>query len=248
MVVLSVGMRKSGSGWLFNLTNDLLISSGYDDIRRIKEMPLLRPILKKGANVSLGRPTPVRLARLVVAHTRGYTFAVKSHAAPTPGLRLCTALGVVRPTYIYRDPRDVVLSALDHARVRRESGARIDLASLYTLEDSLQMVQRELTRWERWMRFPSVHVVRYEDLVADTPGEVRRLAGYLGLDLPAETLDAVVRRYDKATYAAAQDQGIDRKLHLNKGIPGRFEDEMDAEQRALCERRLGPYLERMGYA
>ena len=36
MIVISAGMQKSGSAYLYNIINDLLIASGYKDARKIK--------------------------------------------------------------------------------------------------------------------------------------------------------------------------------------------------------------------
>ena len=46
MIVLSGGMPKAGTGYYFNLTNDLLIVSGGQDIRRLREKYDLGAILK----------------------------------------------------------------------------------------------------------------------------------------------------------------------------------------------------------
>ncbi len=249
MVVLSVGMRKSGSGWYFNMTNELLATGGGADVQEVRRRLLLRSVIR-GNNGKVGRLRWPTLLRLAVPSAAVPSFTVKSHAGPTPSLRLFLKLGLMKATYLYRDPRDVVLSALDHAEAARDSGVEIDLARrLFSAEDALALVQRELERWEQWIRVPDVLTVRYEDLLADTPGELRRLADFLGLQVPETALLKIVERYDKAAYARTIDQPIiGNRLHLNKGVAGRFSREMSPEMRALCEERLGTYLAKMGYA
>lgn len=36
-------------------------------------------------------------------------------------------------------------------------------------------------------------------------------------------------------------------LHFNKGVTGRFKEMLSQEQQELCRRRLGRYLQMMGY-
>jgi len=248
MVVVSVGMRKSGSGWYFNMTNELLQAAGHADARRLRHRPLLRTMIR-GENCRVGRLTMGKLIRLSLVHLAGHTFAVKSHSGPARSLRAFTATGPIKVTYLYRDPRDVILSALEHGQAARKRGFDIEFKRLKTLDDSLRMVQHELVKWERWMAYPHVLKVQYEHLVADTAGELRRLADFLRLDVQEEKIRAIAAHYQKEEYAKTQEQSlIENPLHLNKGIPGRYREAMTPEARALCERHLGPYLRKMGYA
>ena len=52
MIILSTGMPRAGSGWYYNLTNDLIIAAGYQDGHKIRQ------------RYHLGRPnsTPVVLS------------------------------------------------------------------------------------------------------------------------------------------------------------------------------------------
>ena len=36
MLILSVGMPRAGSGWYYNLTHDLIVSSGGQDARQVR--------------------------------------------------------------------------------------------------------------------------------------------------------------------------------------------------------------------
>ena len=37
MIILSVGMPRAGSGWDYNLTNDLMLANGAQDARQIRQ-------------------------------------------------------------------------------------------------------------------------------------------------------------------------------------------------------------------
>ena len=88
MIILSVGMPRAGSGWYYNLTNDLVVASGYQDGRQIRKRYHLQNILTE-VNCNIGALTPRRLLAVLLPSLMGNTFVIKAHAAPTPfALRL----------------------------------------------------------------------------------------------------------------------------------------------------------------
>ena len=244
MIVVSASMKKAGSGWYFNLTNDLLVAAGHADARAIREQFGLHKALQ-GGNCQVNKSHPLQTARVFLPHLLGHTFAVKTHGRPLRAVRQLMALGVMRATYIYRDPRDVVLSVLDHGRDLRERGQHAaDLSALHSVEDAARYVRYLLGIWEAWDACPGVLTVRYEDLVADPSRQLQRLASFLRLRVAADDLAAIVERYD----AGAQSGAVRRNLHYNKGVTRRFERAMDRGDRARCDAAFAPYLARMGYA
>ena len=247
MVVLSAGMRKAGSLWYYSLIRDLLVATGHAGASDLDDRFPAAPFVADG-KMKCGRLTVPTLARLGAAAALGRSFPVKTHSRPHRGLRLLMAGGRFRATYVYRDPRDVALSLLDHARHARAEGVDLDLTSLDDLRDALVMVERELDAWEQWMDYDEVLKVRYEDLVADTSGEVARLADHLGVTVSDAEIEAIAAPYDRRALAAADHRPVFNAVHFNKGRPGRHRSDLAPEQRALCEARIGPRLSQMGYA
>ncbi len=238
MIVVSASLKKSGSGWFFNLTNDMLQRAGHDDVRTLRrQFGLEQVLLDDNCRIN---PNVFNLARLIRPHRRGHSFVVKTHAGPTRSLRSLMALGVARATYIFRDPRDVVLSALDHGARLRRSGTPNDLAKLYTMLDAVRYVRDLLAGWEAWTAASRTLVFRYEDLVDDPLAETRRLAAFLDLELTDDDLQAVITHYE-------EDRQADDRLHFNQGIVRRYQRRMTQPELDLCEQHFGPFLERMGY-
>lgn len=241
MIVVSASLKKSGSGWYFNMTNDLLKQAGHPDVRTVRRTYGLEPVLQdENCRINPNLPNLVRLLR---PHRQGHTFVVKTHLGPTPSLRLLMATGAAKATYIYRDPRDVVLSALDHGERVREEGKPNELAELHNVEEAVTYVKQLLAGWEAWTKTRNTLVVRYEDLVADTPGALNDLARFLALDVSEQAIENVAARYQKGK----QDVVTQQKLHFNKGIVGRFRDTMSSKERDLCTEAFAPYLKQMGY-
>ena len=91
---------------------------------------------------------------------------------------------------------------------------------------------------DAWARrdAPNVILVRYEDLMADLDGQMRRLAGELGIDPPApiwpELVEAATftRMRERAADLAPDRGGImkDRTAFFRRGAPGGGADSLDA--------------------
>ena len=147
MLVFSAGMQKSGSGWYFNMTNDLLVETGYQDVRAVRDRHNLQDILQY-ENCNIGRPDSHTLRRLLLPLVLGNSFAVKSHASPTRSLYYLMRLGLCHPTYIYRDPRDIVLSAYNHGEQIRANGKTHTFGHLKSFDDAISFVADCLPTWE----------------------------------------------------------------------------------------------------
>jgi aryl sulfotransferase len=104
-------------------------------------------------------------------------------------------------------------------------------------------------------RRPNLLMVHYNDLLADLDGEMRRIANFLGIDVPEAAWPELVRaagfgymREHGATLlpraAAAWDHGANRFLH--EGTNGRWRDVLAPEDVALYQARvrrdLSPHL------
>jgi len=232
-------MPKSGSAWYYLMTNDLLVAAGHDDACAVRRRYRLDVVLKE----QVCRWNGPRLLKplVLLPHLAGRTFAIKMHGRPHNLVRLLVGMGAAKATYIYRDPRDAALSAYNHGQRRRVKGQGGTFAQLETVESAIDWASKRAAAWDKWRRYGRALMVRYEDLIADTVGELQRLAGFLGVDISAEMLESIVQRY--------QSQNIQQggALHFHKGVVGRFRQVMSPEQIALCQERLGDQLIRMGY-
>jgi len=242
VIILSAGLQKSGSGWYFNFTNDLLVAAGHQDARAIRKRYHLDSILKY-QNCVVDEPTLPRLARIAIPHFLGNTFAVKTHSRPSGVIRSLMRLGIMKATYIYRDPRDAAISAFEFGQILRNRGETHSFATLQSVEDAILYIKRQLAKWDEWMRCDHVLTVRFEDLLGNPVNELKRLADFLSLDIPGIHLQRIVTNYqkDQIPYKKA------KALHLNVGNAGRFALVMSQRDLELCRKHFGDYLKRMGY-
>jgi hypothetical protein len=240
MIVLSVGMPRAGSGWHYNLVHDLMKTTGSADAREIRERYGLQHILTE-VNCNIGVLSARRLALVTPPALMGNTFVIKAHAGPTSASRLLQRLGLLRITYIYRDPRDAMLSAYEYGQRALEKGRPNAFSHLTDFQKSVGFITEYVRIWERWTKERDVLIARYEDLLTNYDHEVARLVQFLKLDGNKPNVQKVIDVYRPS--AAEGQQG----LHFYKGKIGRFREVYSAEEQAILNERLRPYLGRMGY-
>lgn len=240
MIVLSAGMPRAGSGWHYNLVHDLMKAAGAADSREIRARYGLQHILTE-VNCNIGVLSARRLARVTPPALMGNTFVIKAHAGPTSASRLLQRLGLLRITYIYRDPRDAMLSAYDYGQRALERGRPNAFSHLTDFQKSVDFIMDYVRIWEKWMKERDVLIARYEDLLTNYDQEAPRLIGFLNLNGSRAKVQNVIDGYRPGTVEGQQG------LHFYKGRIGRFRESYSVEEQAVLKEKLGPYLERMGY-
>ncbi|QDU71586.1 sulfotransferase domain-containing protein [Mucisphaera calidilacus] len=244
MIVISGSMPKSGSTWLYSMTDAALVADGYRSAEEVRDRYRLHGVLVSKAN-EISYATPSKLLRLIPAHAMGEAVLCKTHFAPSRSLRALMAVGTARGTYIYRDLRDVALSAMNHGERARAGGHGHELKDLRTVEDALRYAaELYIPEWERWSSTQGLLMLRYEQMLVEPELLMRRVADHLGLDLDDGALAEIVARFDRRQLQGTTKQN----LMLNKATSGRYLDEMTAGQRALAKDLFGRELEAMGYA
>jgi len=240
MIVLSVGMPRAGSGWHYNLVHDLMKTTGCAEAREIREKYRLQNILTE-VNCNIGVLSARRMGMVVIPALMGNTFVIKAHAGPTSASRLLQSLGLLRITYIYRDPRDAMLSAYDYGQRALQKGHPNAFSHLTDFQKSLDFIMDYVRIWDKWTREKNVLIARYEDLLTDYDIETARLVGFLKLNGSSPEVQKVTESYRPGV--ADGQQG----LHFYKGKIGRFRESYSEEERAILREKLSPYLLRMGY-
>lgn len=240
MIVLSVGMPRAGSGWHYNLIHDLMKTSGAVDAQDIRKKYRLQNILTE-VNCNIGVLSARRLTMVAVPALMGNTLVIKAHAGPTAASRFLQSLGLLRISYIYRDPRDAMLSAFDYGQRALERGQPNAFSHLTDFQKSLDFMMGYLRIYEKWANEKNVLAARYEDLLRDYDNETMRLTRFLHLDGSRPEVQNVIDAYRPGS--AEGQQG----LHFYRGKIGRFREAYSAVEQAILTEKIGAYLRRMGY-
>lgn len=224
MIVISFGVRKSGSTLAFEMAKAVLELNGHPQPK------LADGLVEEGRpSNTVGRWTDERLARLVRV-TEGTKIVIKTHGPPnrlTIGKLLgFVESGRVRIHVVYRDPRDAVLAILDHgARSRAEN--RQPLSQVVDVDDAIPILRKDVTKLRRWGMFPSLKLL-YDDFAFDPEKWVARIAEDLGVSVDVDEAWKIVN---------------DRETKKGVASPHRHREEMTPGDAARIAAALPDYLE-----
>jgi hypothetical protein len=224
LIYISYGMRKSGSTLAFELTRAILEQNGYWQKR------LSRNAVPSDAAINfVHRLSAARLERIESeARSLGYPIVLKTHVAPTRDVEAWVRSGRIQGHCVYRDPREMALSTMDHGRRARANGEQA-FAGIETLDDAIRDIRRQVPWFRAWARLPGFTPLSYDQVAFDTQATVRLLCEQIGLAAdPAE-----VERIAKTT----------RFTQYNKGVPGRAKELAPEDGARILEEFRGFYEE-----
>lgn len=238
MIILSAGLQKSGSGLIFNILNDIFFSLGKSNIRDLKKE--LECVIVDNYNCLLLDFQPFKIDKFVELHNKGLTFVVKTHAFPNNYLKeLIDNNGIFKIIYIYRDPRDVILSAIDHCK-KNINLAFSKCTSVQTTVPILDIWLKSYYEWEK-MSKNCVFFIKYEKLICDFEESIAKILDFFNIPLDYVLINTLKNKY-------LQDNPKNLKgLHYNVGKTERFRQEMTKEEILFCNQYLKKHLTHMNY-
>ena len=168
-----------------------------------------------------------------------------------------------RVIYIVRDPRDVALSQYHYHRKRRkiEDDFPIErfVAQFLTGEtwDNASWGQNVLTWLATREGDPRFLLLRYEDMIADTRCQLKRVAAFLGLHVTDEQIACAVERSStgkmrKMEEEQSEESGLmkgSRKdlSFVRAASAGGWRSELPPPLVARIEAAWGPIMQHLGY-
>lgn len=238
----------------------LMIESGlltHDEIDNLR--PRVYEELARGADDNeYDDPQAAPPVRFVKAHD-AYTLTPKGEPL------LAGRRGADAAIVIVRDPRDVAPSFANH-----NDGSIDDAIAAMNSEKAMfagakkwmpKQLRQRLPGWSRhiasWLDQTDipVHIVRYEDLMADTAGAFARALAFAGRPATAEEIKRAV---SFAAFASLQAQEREKGFNeaprrpnarfFRRGEAGAWRDELSPEQAARIEADHGAMMRRLGYA
>ncbi|MEM1211269.1 MAG: sulfotransferase domain-containing protein [Planctomycetota bacterium] len=178
--------------------------------------------------------------------------------------------------YVLRDPRDICVSGVHYfrlgpprwGRLQRKPVARSvvklhwNLIGQYRMRTEMVKAVLEgnervngwckaswLSHLEAYVNDGRAHVVRYEDLLADTVKESQSILKHLGLERSADQVRQAVENqsFKQAKKRFEQSGDRSRATFMRKGVSGQWRDRLTAEQIAAFNEQLSDHLARYGY-
>jgi hypothetical protein len=212
-------------------------------------MPVIRPLLRELALRGF----------LNQLHQMGHEpiprwVAIKepngSHAADT----LVSLLPGSRVLFLLRDGRDVVDSLVD-AMLSQESWWTERTRSLgrppqervaFVSQHANLWVRRTMATQRAFDALPSEQrlLVRYEELLSDTSGQLGRIFDWLDLDVDKRSHAEVVKRY---AFTSAPDERRGPGKDMRAATPGMWRENLTEEEQRTMHEIMGPKLAELGY-
>lgn len=166
-------------------------------------------------------------------------FLIKTHCMLNEPIKALVENGVARATYMFRDPRDIILSLIDHGiRSRNGLDPNKSFENIVTIEDAIRYTKWHVRVYKAWKEFGNALFIRYEDLIEDNWKYLNLVAAYLGYRLPEPVLDEILH-----------NEQAERKIesNFNTGRSNRWKTEMTGLQKSQAMDAFGSDISLMGY-
>ena len=234
MIIISSSIPKSGSTLVYNYQQDLLSMLNSDNKTAQKKY-------KRLSYLGFTRVIGIKAFLIAVFISIKYgDIVIKTHSKPTLFIKLLIALKLAKATFCYRDPRDVILSAIDHGtRTRKGLDSSNAFRNMTTINNSLNKVKNWTKKWYAWKKFDNVLFIRYENLVESKVSCLQAMSSYFDLGLQEEQITEIYVKNENIKKSA---------WNFNKGTSQRYKTEMDSFNLQLCNRELENVLEDMQYS
>lgn len=224
LIYFSYGMTKSGSTLAFELARSALVLAGFDQPRLSLNAVLNRKKLNFCAHID----EKVAAALTSEARAIGHTIAIKTHTRADPSVVRLLQDGQATAHAVYRDPREIALSMLDHGAKSRANG-RPGFVEFVTLADTIDNIRHQINSLKSWLSLPNVRPLYYDDVAFDMDATTALILSEMNLDQDPE---AVMRMATK-----------ERFTQRNKARRARYLDEMSEADSARFKQIFAGFYE-----
>ncbi|MDJ0635523.1 MAG: sulfotransferase domain-containing protein [Xenococcaceae cyanobacterium MO_188.B29] len=177
---------------------------------------------------------------IIFFKTKYGNIVIKTHSKPSFFIKLLIILGLAKATFSYRDPRDIILSAIDHGeRTRKGIDHSNACKNMVTIKDSIPIVKSWTSNWYKWKEFGNVFFIRYEDLMENKLSYLQEMSEYFNLKLKKEQIEEIYLKHEKSKNTS---------WNFNKGKTERYKTEMNGSDLFLCNQEFKDILEDMNYS
>jgi len=225
-VFFSYGMTKTGSTLAFELVRCSLELCG---LAQPKLSPKAVIESEKVNFVSHVLPEQAE-AILSEIDAVGHMIAIKTHTLPDEPVQRMFHDGIAMGHVIYRDPRDVALSMMDHG-VRARKRGKPAFSEIETLDDALNGIRNQCDTMLKWLQLPGIRPISFDEIAFDSKRATRAIMAELGLKGPARRIVDLAKN--------------GRFTQFNKGKQARYKKEMSAEDAVRIETEFAPLFDHL---
>lgn len=262
MKLLQIGAPKSGNYWLYKIVRSTYDLAGWPQPTYVEK----QPIYQAARTWQLSYPEQAQTDVIDIEEDGVFWRISSRYREPITNLDAYLAQGshfwthspfcgrsleVMRKfdrlIFILRDPRDVLVSRAKFLMTpyMQEYYPHAYKSAEEFIEKNLEA---SIVAWMRYVSFYlnyacqiNMHVMFYENMIADLPGEISRFHAYLGLDPDADRVEAVRQQ---VTFEAMKG---DSPGHVRQGRAYGWAKSVPPEQQARVIRVAEPLLRLLNY-
>ncbi|WP_285164741.1 sulfotransferase domain-containing protein [Shewanella goraebulensis] len=232
MLVLSNGIPKSGSSYLFKLTRDLLKTS-INAENAVREAILKGEL--EGSDLFVSNLNDKSLLLLDSISKEFGPLAVKVHEKNLDRFSCFLTQEKIFTPFTYRDPRDCILSSLDH---RARTNGEV-FQNYGNVSDAIPNVKS-------WAKSAVLYLksdccaIKYESLIEFPEQQLMKLAGYFGISVTQAQAEKI-----------CLDELESRKKgtrQFNTGLKNRYIHEMTSSDIDKCNIEMRDVILTLGYS
>ena len=196
-----------------------------------------------------------------IARTRPHSLFCKTHLAVMqvrghPTINMDVTAGAV---YLVRNPLDIAPSLKDHQGLSMTKIIEMMNTANFETPTTEKMVGEPWGNWsqnvESWTARPNpaLHVMRYEDMLADPVGVFTGLVGFLNIDATKQRIRKAVEHSSFEALRRLEDRDgflertVVQKNFFRKGKAGSWRDELTQEQAQAIVDMHRTQMERFDY-
>lgn len=270
-IIWIASFPKSGNTWVRNFLHNLLRPraeghdinamiglTAYEISEKWFEGLLPRPV-EECSQEEVARVRPQAQERLAAA-ADGIVFAKTHNAMMTQaGFRLVNPAVTAGAIYILRNPLDVAVSYAHHLGAGLDDAIRAMNTPGYAVANAARIAYELYGSWSEhvssWTRraHPALHVMRYEDMLAEPEPTFARLCAFLGHD-PGRVrlLEAIERSSFSRLQAQERSHGFwekpkDAARFFREGRSGAWRRDLSPAQIEAIASAHGDQMARFGY-
>lgn len=225
-IIISYGMPKSASTFAWMLLKDLMNLGGRQVVSLSSEAKGNQSIEDYVLEADAARLERIRL------ECGAGNVVVKTHSAETAFSDVALFFEAPIVFVQHRDPREIVLSLIDHGARSRSLGIN-DFAECRDVNSSLLTIDHAMNALFSWIEKRAAHVVSYNDLCFDTEVAIERIKTVLNVNV--STKDIMSRFSERSSI-----------IQFNKGIRDRWKHELSHDDSQRIVARYKRYYDRFG--
>lgn len=230
MIIINCGMPKSATTLVGMYEMDLITAAFPNNAIEYS---------KKNNKNWVPEFTSEAVSSILQMHECYGSFVVKTHSHLRDEMKELVKSGIAKITFCYRDPRDTILSAIDHGERSRKGLDRTGaLKEITSVRRGIKFAKWSIGLFDSFSKFDDKLLIKYETFMDNRSACLRMIARHLGLELDNDTLETIYSKHEMLRESS---------WNFNKGASYRWKDEMSLDDLELCEKELGEGIKKMGY-